>query len=208
MLKFHWFVPRYTGELGSVTIGGAVSPAGGNFEEPVTQATLKVVGAFLGLSRERSDARRYPAIHPLESWSKYRSLVDADKLAAAREVLRRGSEVNQMMKVIGEEGTSIADFIVYLKSEFLDYVYLQQNTFDAVDAACGEERQKYMFSKVLAVLVEERFAFADKDAARRYFLELRQLFMDMNYMQFESEEFKAQERRIEEKIAEGVVANA
>ena len=197
-----------TGELGSVTIGGAVSPAGGNFEEPVTQATLKVVGAFLGLSRERSDARRYPAIHPLDSWSKYRSLVDAADLAAAREVLRRGSEVNQMMKVIGEEGTSLADFIVYLKSEFLDYVYLQQNTFDAVDAACGEERQKYMFAKVLAVLKDEDFTFRDKDAARRYFLELRQLFMDMNYLPFDGDGFKEQERRIADKIAEGKKTHA
>ena len=197
-----------TGETGSVTIGGAVSPAGGNFEEPVTQATLKVVGAFLGLSRERSDARRYPAIHPLDSWSKYRSLVDPEGLAFARGILRRGGEVNQMMKVIGEEGTSLADFVVYLKSEFLDYVYLQQNTFDATDASCGEERQKYMFAKVLAVLTERRFAFRDKDAARRYFLELRQLFMDMNYMKFDSDDFKAQERRIADKIAEGMVTNA
>ena len=192
-----------TGEIGSVTIGGAVSPAGGNFEEPVTQATLKVVGAFLGLSRERSDARRYPAIHPLESWSKYPSLVDREGLDFARSILRRGSEVAQMMKVIGEEGTSMADFIVYLKSEFLDYVYLQQNTFDDVDASCGEERQRHMFSMVLDVLREEAFSFADKDAARRYFLELRQLFMDMNYMQFRCDDFKKQEQLIAEKLSEG-----
>ena len=197
-----------TGDSGSVTIGGAVSPAGGNFEEPVTQATLKVVGAFLGLSRERSDARRYPAIHPLDSWSKYRSLVDEDGLTFAREILRRGNEVSQMMKVIGEEGTSLADFIVYLKSEFLDYVYLQQNTFDAVDAACGADRQKYMFAKVLEVLREEGFDFSGKDGARRYFLELRQLFMDMNYLPFESGEFQAQQRRITDKIAEGKTAHA
>ncbi|OGV32057.1 MAG: V-type ATP synthase subunit A, partial [Lentisphaerae bacterium GWF2_45_14] len=112
------------GKLGSVTIGGAVSPAGGNFEEPVTQATLKVVGAFLGLSRERSDARRFPAIHPLDSWSKYKSIVDPDNIEFARGILRRGNEVNQMMKVVGEEGTHINDFIIYLKGEFLDYVYL------------------------------------------------------------------------------------
>ena len=192
-----------TGETGSVTIGGAVSPAGGNFEEPVTQATLKVVGAFLGLSRERSDARRYPAIHPLDSWSKYPSLVDREGLDFAREILRRGAEVNQMMKVIGEEGTSMADFIVYLKSEFLDYVYLQQNTFDDVDASCGEERQRYMFDMVLGVLKEEKFSFTDKDAARRYFLEVRQLFMDMNYMPFQNDDFKKQELLIAEKLSEG-----
>ena len=196
-----------TGEEGSVTIGGAVSPAGGNFEEPVTQATLKVVGAFLGLSRERSDARRYPAIHPLDSWSKYRSVVDRKELDYARGILRQGSEVNQMMKVIGEEGTSLDDFVVYLKSEFLDYVYLQQNTFDAVDGATGAERQRYMFDRISKVL-EGSFTLPDKDTARRYFLELRQMFMDLNYLPMDSEEFKRQEAGIEAKIAERSSANA
>ena len=189
-----------TGELGSVTIGGAVSPAGGNFEEPVTQATLKVVGAFLGLSRERSDARRYPAIHPLDSWSKYHSLVDAGKLSLARNILSRGSEVNQMMKVIGEEGTSIDDFIINLKSEFLDYVFLQQNTFDPVDASTSAERQRYVFDKVCGVL-ESSFPFTDKEEARRWFLELRQLFLDWNYIAQSDAEFKQQENAIDSKLA-------
>ena len=194
-----------SGETGSVTICGSVSPAGGNFEEPVTQATLKVVGAFLGLSRERSDARRYPAIHPLDSWSKYPSLASADKLEIARGILRRGNEVNQMMKVIGEEGTAIDDFIVYLKSEFLDYVFLQQNTFDEIDGASSAERQKYMFDRVIRVL-DADFAFdGDKDAARRYFLELRQLFVDANYLAIDSAEFKQQEAEIEKKIAERAI---
>ncbi len=191
-----------TGETGSVTIGGAVSPAGGNFEEPVTQATLKVVGAFLGLSRERSDARRYPAIHPLESWSKYQSVVDAGELAMAREVLRRGSEVNQMMKVIGEEGTSDADFQYYLKSEFLDYVYLQQDTFDKVDGATSVERQRLMFDRVCSVLRTD-FHFTDKDTARRYFLDLRQIFLDMNTLTTDSPKFAELAERVDKLIAEG-----
>jgi len=196
-----------TGELGSVTIGGAVSPAGGNFEEPVTQATLKVVGAFLGLSRERSDARRYPAIHPLDSWSKYKSVVDAKEVDFARAILRQGSEVNQMMKVIGEEGTSLNDFIVYLKSEFLDYVYLQQNTFDDVDGATDAERQRYMFKRIYQVLAGS-FSLPDKDAARSYFLNLRQMFMDLNYLAMDTQAFKDQETAIEAKIAERRTANA
>jgi len=196
-----------TGELGSVTIGGAVSPAGGNFEEPVTQATLKVVGAFLGLSRERSDARRYPAIHPLDSWSKYNSVVDVKEVEFARAVLRQGSEVNQMMKVIGEEGTSLNDFIVYLKSEFLDYVYLQQNTFDEVDGATDADRQRYMFKRIYQVLAGS-FTLPDKDAARSYFLNLRQMFMDLNYLAMDSQAFKDQEAAIEAKIAERRTANA
>ncbi len=197
-----------TGDTGSVTIGGAVSPAGGNFEEPVTQATLKVVGAFLGLSRERSDARRYPAIHPLESWSKYRSVVDAEGLDFARNILRRGAEVSSMMKVIGEEGTAIEDFIIYLKSEFLDYVYLQQNTFDEVDGATSAERQKRSFALVLRVLKQE-FGFKSKDDARRYFLELRQLCMDLNYLREETPEYKKQYAAIEDKLNEsGETKNA
>ena len=194
-----------TGETGSVTICGSVSPAGGNFEEPVTQATLKVVGAFLGLSRERSDARRYPAIHPLDSWSKYPSLASQEQLSVARGVLRRGSEVNQMMKVIGEEGTAIEDFIIYLKSEFLDYVFLQQNTFDDVDGATSADRQRYVFGQVVKVL-ETEFGFdGDKDAARRYFLELRQLFVDSNYLAMDSDEFKQQEKEIAEKISQRAI---
>ena len=189
------------GSVGSVTIGGAVSPAGGNFEEPVTQATLKVVGAFLGLSRDRSSARRFPAIHPLESWSHYKSIVDAGQISFARSLLRRGQEVNQMMKVVGEEGTNTDDFVIYLKSEFLDFVYLQQNTFDEVDAACSEERQKYCFSKVCQVL-DTKFQFDSKDTARRFFQELQLIFTDWNYMPFGSDEFKQQEEVIASKIQE------
>ena len=196
-----------TGEYGSVTIGGAVSPAGGNFEEPVTQATLKVVGAFLGLSRERSDARRYPAIHPLDSWSKYPSVVNKDDLDYARTILRRGSEVNQMMKVIGEEGTSLEDFVIYLKSEFLDYVYLQQNTFDEVDGTTYADRQQLMFAGVTEVL-RDQFNFADKESARKYFLELRQLFIDRNYEKLDSDDYKALSKKITAKIAEGKQNNA
>ena len=197
-----------SGDTGSVTIGGAVSPAGGNFEEPVTQATLKVVGAFLGLSRERSDARRYPAIHPLDSWSKYKSVVEPEGLNFARNILRRGAEVSSMMKVIGEEGTAIEDFIIYLKSEFLDYVYLQQNTFDEVDGATSAERQKRSFALVLRVLKQE-FDFKSKDDARRYFLELRQLCMDLNYLREDTPEYKKQYAAIEDKLNEsGETKNA
>ena len=104
------------GEIGSLTIGGTVSPAGGNFEEPVTQSTLKVVGAFHGLSRDRSNARKFPSIDPLESWSKYESFVSGDVVSYAKDILFKGDQVRQMMKVVGEEGTSMDDFIFYLKS--------------------------------------------------------------------------------------------
>ncbi|MCR5762594.1 MAG: V-type ATP synthase subunit A [Treponema sp.] len=188
------------GETGSVTIGGTVSPAGGNFEEPVTQATLKVVGAFHGLSRERSDARRYPAIDPLDSWSKYKSVQNENRVEYARSVYRRGSEVNQMMKVVGEEGTSLGDFIVYLKSEFLDAVYMQQDSFDETEGATSPDRQKYVFSKIIGVLGSS-FDMKEKDEARSFFNKLRQEFTDMNYTKFQSNEFKEHEASIDKLLS-------
>lgn len=177
-----------TGKTGSVSIGGSVSPAGGNFEEPVTQATLKVVGAFHGLTRERSDARKYPAIHPLESWSKYTGIVDDAKTALGRDYLSRSYEVGQMMKVVGEEGTSLEDFVVYLKGEFLDSVYLQQNSFDVVDASPSLERQRFNFDLVYDVLTSD-FRFANKDSARAFFAKLRTAFIDWNGAEWQSEGF-------------------
>ena len=198
------------GTIGSVTIGGTVSPAGGNFEEPVTQATLKVVGAFHGLSRERSDARRYPSVHPLESWSKYRGSIDAGMVEYARDVLHRGNEVGQMMKVVGEEGTSLDDYLWYLKSEFTDSVYLQQNAFDAVDAAVGTERQEYTFG-ILFRLLTSRLGFNGKDEARSWFAQLRQRYLDLNGAQWMSDEFKSLEEEIRKTIESrrsGVESNA
>ena len=189
-------VELYTGDRGSLTIGGTVSPAGGNFDEPVTQSTLKVVGAFHGLSRARANARRFPSIDPLDSWSKYPSFVDKEIIDLARHFLLKGSEVHQMMMVVGEEGTSTEDFTVYLKSEFLDSVYLQQNAFDAVDAATSPERQKAVSAKIHDILKTE-FPFRSREEARSLFNELRQKFIDLNYAEMESKPFKAQEAAID-----------
>ena len=166
--------------IASVTIGGTVSPAGGNFDEPVTQATLKVVGAFHGLSRSRSDARRYPAIDPLESWSKYVGIIEQKKVEKINRVLRRGDEVRQMMTVVGEEGTPIEDFTIMLKAEFFDSAYLQQNAFDDVDAATSVDRQRFVFDKILEV-IEADFAFKDKDEARHTLKKISSMFINWNY---------------------------
>jgi V/A-type H+-transporting ATPase subunit A len=188
------------GRLGSVTIGGTVSPAGGNFEEPVTQGTLKVVGAFHGLSRVRSDARRYPAIDPLDSWSKYVGIIAPEKVGRAGDLLRRGAEVRQMMAVVGEEGTSIDDFTVMLKAEFFDNCYLQQNAFDKVDAATPAERQRFVFDKILEV-ADLALEFADKDAARRTMVAAQDLFRNWNYAEWQGEEFKKILGRIDRFVA-------
>jgi len=177
------------GRTGSLTIGGTVSPAGGNFEEPVTQGTLKVVGAFHGLSRARSDARRYPSIDPLDSWSKYTGIIDTDKTAVARDILQRGREVQQMMTVVGEEGTNTEDFTIAMKADFFDNCYLQQNAFDEVDAATPAERQVFVFDKVLEVLQLD-FGFEDKDQARHTLVNVSDLFRNLNFAAADSDEYK------------------
>ena len=183
------------GSFGSVTIGGTVSPAGGNFEEPVTQATLKVVGAFHGLSRERSDARKYPAIDPLDSWSKYDGIIPKKDVQYAYSFVKRGSEVNQMMKVVGEEGTTLDDYIVYLKGDFVDSCYYQQNSFDPVDATVSVERQKHVFALLLEILRAD-FALSDKKEARSFFNALRQRFLDWNGTSEKKEEYQTIEKDI------------
>ena len=197
-------VRLYDGSTGSVTIGGTVSPAGGNFEEPVTQATLKVVGAFHGLSRERSDARKYPAIDPLESWTKYSSVIEAEKTDLARNILFRGEEVNQMMKVVGEEGTSLDDYIIFQKSEFLDNVYLQQDSFDPIDGNVSIDRQKYIFN-VINQILKGKFSLSTKQEARSFFHQLRQTFLDWNSSKWGSDAFKLIEETLIGKVQTKIV---
>ena len=194
------------GSTGSVSVIGTVSPAGGNFEEPVTQGTLAVVGAFLGLTWARSNARRFPAIDPLISWSKYldqmRMTLDkidphwVRKIKATQQMIQNGNEIKKRMDVVGEEGTSLDDFILFLKVEFLDAVYLQQNAFDEVDASNTMERQVYVFSKVDQVLHKEIQA-QDKDNARDLFFKLTTLFRNWNSSQWEGEDFKRYEQEID-----------
>lgn len=189
-----------SGEVGSVTVGGTVSPAGGNFEEPVTQATLKVVGAFHGLSRERSDARKYPAIHPIDSWSKYTGILDKAMTSYVFNILKEGYEVEQMMKVVGEEGTSLEDYITYLKGNYIDAVYFQQNSFDAVDASVSPERQKHFFGLLLEI-VSANLNLDTKESARDWFNNLRLSTLDWNSVEWNSEEFKRHEQNIRSLLA-------
>lgn len=196
-------------KTGSITIGGAVSPAGGNFEEPVTQATLAVVGAFLGLSRERSDSRRYPAIDPLISWSKYVMEVSQELDEAApgwgkmvlktQKILHAGDEIGKRMEVVGEEGTAIDDMIIYLKAELFDFSYLQQNSFDKQDAYCPLERQIVLFQLINRIFDKE-YHFSEHDKARKYFLTLQNMIKNMNFLAFDSDEYKTSFAAIEHYI--------
>ena len=178
-------------DTGSLTMIGTVSPAGGNFEEPVTQSTLGTVKTFLGLSADRAYKRFYPSVDPLISWSRYleqlktwyEQEIEPDwtkKVQQMIVLLEQGDAVLQMMQVTGEEGVTIEDFITYQKSLFLDMVYLQQDAFDAVDSSCTLERQKLSFNKVYT-LVNQEYNFSDKEQIHDYFTRLTGLFKNFNY---------------------------
>ena len=199
------------GKLGSLTIGGSVSPAGGNFEEPVTQASLSVVGAFHGLSRARSDARRYPAIEPRDSWTKYLDQVGeelnprmprwADRIKAAAKILRKGDEIGKRMEVVGEEGVALDDMIIFLKSELYEFCYLQQNAFDKEDTYCPLERQIEMF-RVIQQIFEAKFHFDVHDVARSFFLNLQNELKNINFLPFHSQKYHDAMAAVEAKIKE------
>jgi V/A-type H+-transporting ATPase subunit A len=188
------------GSHGSLTMIGSVSPAGGNFEEPVTQSTLSTVKTFLGLSYDRAYKRFYPAIDPLISWSRYLDQladwygvhIDPSWVARVKriqELLRQGDRVQQMMQVTGEEGVSIADYVTYQKALFVDMVFLQQDAFDKVDASVPIERQQMTFERVYE-LVHREYDFAGKEAAREFFIKLTGLLKNFNYAAPESPDYK------------------
>jgi V/A-type H+-transporting ATPase subunit A len=198
------------GKTGSLTIGGSVSPAGGNFEEPVTQASLGVSGAFHGLSRARSDARRYPAIDPLISWTKYLNEVGAyldskykgwaDKVRASAQILKNSDEIGKRMEVVGEEGIAIEDMLTYLKGELYEFCYLQQNAFDKEDAYCPLERQIEIFTLIQKIF-GARFEFNTHDEARGFFLGLQNELKNINFLSYGSAKYKEAFRLVSQKIA-------
>jgi len=196
------------GSVGSLTMIGTVSPAGGNFEEPVTQSTLGTVKTFLGLSAARAYKRFYPAVDPLISWSRYLEQLrphfdehhrpgwtDAVRTLAA--LLHKGDSIYQMMQVTGEEGITLEDYVTYQKSLFLDMVYLQQDAFDQVDASTPQERQKETFELVRG-LIQRDYPFRDKEEARGFFTQLTGLMKNLNYAPQGSADYTTYRARIDE----------
>lgn len=187
------------GSQGSLTLLGTVSPAGGNFEEPVTQSTLATVKTFLGLSYDRAYKRFYPAIDPLISWSRYLDQLKPWYAAQMREgwtervrtmlaLLKRGDAALQMMQVTGEEGVTMDDYVVYQKALFVDMVYLQQDAYDPVDASAPLERQQLAFGLVHD-LVQRHYAFDDKADAQAFFTRLTGMFKNFNYAREDSPDY-------------------
>jgi len=197
--------------VGTLTLIGTVSPAGGNFEEPVTQATLATVKTFLGLSYDRAYKRFYPAIDPLISWSRYLDQLEAwfsenmgpewtSEVKAMQDLLHRGDSIYQMMQVTGEEGITMEDYILWQKATLLDMVFLQQDAFDEVDASMSLERQQESF-QILKGLIQRDYRFSDRDEAREFFTRLTGLYKNFNYAGPETPDYKKYEQEIEDLAA-------
>lgn len=198
-------------EQGALTIVGAVSPAGGNFEEPVTQSTLRTVKCFLGLSAARAGKRFYPSIDPLISWSRYHDgLKDwfdeniapgfTARVERMYELIRTSDKIYQMMQVTGEEGISMEDFITYNKGFYIDMVYLQQNAFDKYDCTCPTERQKEHL-ELLDVVLQAEFDFDDKDEAKRFFNKATSAYRNMSYSEFRGADYKKFAKEVRDLVA-------
>ncbi|WP_171170516.1 V-type ATP synthase subunit A [Ruegeria sp. HKCCA0370] len=195
------------GDLGSLTLIGTVSPAGGNFDEPVTQSTLSTVKCFLGLSSERAYKRFYPAVDPMLSWSRYTDQLSdwydrnaepgwTAKVRTLLALIEKGEQVDQMMQVTGEEGVTIDDFVTQQKALFVDMVYLQQDAFDTVDATVPLERQIKTFKLVYDV-TQSKAVFSDKAEVRQVFTQLAGLMKNFHYAAENTPEYKSIWQKIE-----------
>ena len=202
------------GQTGSVTFLGTVSPAGGNLKEPVTESTKKAARCFYALAQARADSKRYPAIDPLDSYSKYleypeiREYLDAhigkgwvDNVYAGKTLVQRGKEANDQINILGDDGVPVEYHERFWKSELIDFVILQQDAFDDIDANCPLERQKMMFEMVLDIC-NKTFDFADFEECSKFFKTLINLFRQMNYAEWQSEKFADYRSQIEALVNE------
>ncbi|MEZ4987867.1 MAG: hypothetical protein R2795_23035 [Saprospiraceae bacterium] len=190
------------GSRGSLSIVGTVSPAGGNFDEPVTQATLLCTGAFWGLSRALSDARKYPAIDRIESTSQYPSLLDEREVAKAKELLADGKVIASNIILMGEKGVTDETYIRYQQAELFDAVFLQQDAFHEVDGVTSPSRLRMMFDMAWRI-VQSPVAIKGKQEIRTHFNYLRQAFIDWNMLPIDDERFEKQSKVILNLIKQG-----
>ena len=198
------------GKTGAVTFIGTVSPAGGNLKEPVTESTKKAARCFYALEQNRADQKRYPAVNPVESYSKYleypeiqeclESTVEQgwiDKVLKAKNYVRRGKEMADQINILGDDGVPMSYHEAYWKSELIDYAFLQQDAFDAVDSVCPMERQKYMLNLILDIC-DRSFEFDDYEKCRAWFKELINIMRQMNYCEYGSVQFNAYDQSVKE----------
>ena len=196
------------GQTGAVTVIGTVSPAGGNLKEPVTESTKKAARCFYGLEQNRADQKRYPAVNPIDSYSKYLEYPEiiryldehvekgwGAKVQKAKNLIRKGREAYEQINILGDDGVPVSYHVNFWKSELLDFVFLQQDAFDSVDALCPIERQRYMLD-LLDELCGINFDFEDFEKCREFFKELINDLRQMNYTEFHSKEFEAYSQKI------------
>lgn len=202
------FVYLNNGKSGSVTFIGTVSPAGGNLKEPVTEATKKAARCFYALSQTRADSKRYPAIEAVDSYSKYLEYPEfienmkknvsidwVDNIMLAKNALIRGREAYEQINILGDDGVPIDYHQVFWKAEVIDFVILQQDAFDKVDASTPIKRQRYMMNKVLEIY-KTQFKFESFEEVSPYYKEIINLFKQMNYSEFQTEKFKELEKEL------------
>lgn len=208
------FVYLPNGTTGSITFIGAVSPAGGNLKEPVTESTKKAARCFYALAQSRADSKRYPAVDPIDSYSKYleydefteylRENVSPDwleNLLYAKNLLIRGKEAYEQINILGDDGVPIEYHLRYWKSEVFDYVILQQDAFDKIDSSTPIERQKYMMNLVINI-VKADYSFDGFDEVNKYFRQTINLLKQMNYSKFKSDDFVEFETKLHALLAE------
>ena len=189
------------GQTGAVTFIGTVSPAGGNLKEPVTESTKKAARCFYALEQNRADQKRYPAVNPIDSYSKYLEYPEivayldetiekgwVDKVLKAKNIIRRGKESMEQINILGDDGVPMSYHVTFWKSELVDFIILQQDGFDPVDSLCPLERQRYMLDLVLGIC-ERDFNFEDYEKCRDFFKGLINQLRQMNYSEFKSENF-------------------
>ena len=201
------------GERGAVTFIGTVSPAGGNLKEPVTESTKKAARCFYALEQSRADQKRYPAVSPLDSYSKYLEYPEiaeyldrtvepgwVEKVRTAKNLIRRGKEASEQINILGDDGVPMSYHVNFWKSELVDFVILQQDAFDAIDALCPIERQRYMLDLVLDICSKD-YEFEDFEKCRAFFKDLINTLRQMNYSEFQSETFAAYRETVDKMIA-------
>ncbi len=196
------------GKTGAITFIGTVSPAGGNLKEPVTESTKKAARCFYALEQSRADQKRYPAVNPIESYSKYLeypeiiSYLDSkiekgwvDKILKAKNIVRRGKEMADQINILGDDGVPMSYHESFWKSELIDFAFLQQDAFDPIDAVSSMERQKYMLDLILGIC-ERTFDFDDFESCRNFFKEAINILKQMNYSEFRGDKFKEYQQQL------------
>ena len=190
------------GQTGAVTFIGTVSPAGGNLKEPVTESTKKAARCFYALEQNRADQKRYPAVNPIDSYSKYLEYPEiqeyleknvgegwVEEVAEAKNLVRRGKEANDQINILGDDGVPMSYHERFWKSELIDFILLQQDAFDAIDCNAPMDRQKYMLDLVLGICRRD-FSFDGYEQCREYFKNMINILRQMNYNEFHGERFE------------------